>query len=364
MATTLLDSVVSIESRDDSFIYRGSGALLSGGRYVLTAAHLFDRGQDASDFELRSGIGALPSIAAIHVYPGWDSSDSGRNHDIALIELSEPVSGLSGFELWSGNSPVGSEFTFAGYGGDSGFHTGTNILDGDGALFNLIYPLNVLDGVQVLYDYDNGTDAQDALGNLFGAGTASVTSDESIAESGDSGGPLLIDDEIVAVSSYTFRNSAYDINGTSDSSAGEIAGATLITPYLPWIEEVTQGNTQYSPPTSKEEVITEVSEPFSGSVTNYFLLEMPTAKIVTVSLQYTTRDGTATSGEDYEAASGVIELAPGETQYAIPVTVFGDTQLEDNETFSVVVTDPTGFWIEAGVELIATHTIINNDIVG
>lgn len=364
MTTTLLESVVSIESRDDNFIYRGSGALLSGGRYVLTAAHLFDHGQSMTDFELRSGIGALPSIEAIHVYHGWDSSDSGRNHDIALIELSEPVSNLTGFEFWSGNNPVGTEFTFAGYGGESGFHTGTNTLDGDGALFNLKYPLNVLDGVQVLYDYDNGTASQNTLGNLFGVGTANTTIDESIAKSGDSGGPLLVDNEIVAVSSYTFRTSVYDVDNELNSSEGEVAGATLINPYLPWIEAVMQGNPVYAPPTTKEEVITDVSEPFSGTVVNYFLLEIPIAKTVTVMLQYTTRDGTATSGEDYEAASGLIELQPGDIHYAIPVTIYGDTLLEENETFSMVVTDPTGYWIDAGVELIATHTIINNDIVG
>ena len=46
---------------------------------------------------------------------------------------------------------------------------------------------------------------------------------------------------------------------------------------------------------------------------------LDTAQSSTVSVRYATADGTAVAGADYEAASGVVRFAPGETAK----TVFG-----------------------------------------
>ena len=43
-----------------------------------------------------------------------------------------------------------------------------------------------------------------------------------------------------------------------------------------------------------------------------------------VSVGYATADGTATAGEDYEAASGMLTFAPGETAKTIRVVVLDD----------------------------------------
>ena len=50
-----------------------------------------------------------------------------------------------------------------------------------------------------------------------------------------------------------------------------------------------------------------------------------------VSVDYATADGTATAGSDYQAATGSIIFAPGETSKSIAITILGDTQPEQDE---------------------------------
>jgi len=54
---------------------------------------------------------------------------------------------------------------------------------------------------------------------------------------------------------------------------------------------------------------------------------------VPVSVQYATADGSATAGEDYDAASGAVTFAPGETDKPLSIMIKGDTRPELDETF-------------------------------
>jgi hypothetical protein len=49
----------------------------------------------------------------------------------------------------------------------------------------------------------------------------------------------------------------------------------------------------------------------------------------------------ATQGVDFAAESGTVVFAPGQTQAAIPVTVFGDTTYEAGEYFQIQLTGAT-----------------------
>ena len=96
--------------------------------------------------------------------------------------------------------------------------------------------------------------------------------------------------------------------------------------------------------------------------THHFLLEIPNPMAINVSVDYETRDGTAHAGEDYQSTSGVATITAGETKTLIAVEILGDTKIENNETFSLVVSNPVGANFVAGVtELVATHTIVNDD---
>ena len=57
----------------------------------------------------------------------------------------------------------------------------------------------------------------------------------------------------------------------------------------------------------------------------------------TVSVNYATADGTATSGSDYQSVSGRLSFAPGETSKTIAVPVYGDRLGEANESFVVTL---------------------------
>jgi hypothetical protein len=361
-AAVPLDSVLSIAITSNTSIIRGSGVLFSSGLYVLTAAHLFDDYMSDQSIDIVSANGAILNDAQISIHHGWNSTNTDFNHDLAIIKLSSAAA-TAGLSLWGDANYDGVSFTLTGFDADGALHTGTNIFDGDGALFNAPLNKSVVEGTQVIYDYDNGLEQQNTSNGFFNvSSTVMPTDNETIARSGNSGGALLVDNQIAAISSYISSNQLYDVNAIADSSFGEVGAATNVTAYIPWIEYITQGNPIYSAPDTASTVITGLPEPFSDSVLNYFLLEMSTASLETVRLKYITRDGTATAGNDYNYTEGFVELAPSETHIAIGVTIYGDIEPEADETFSLVITDPTGQWLDANVELIASHTIINNDL--
>ncbi|MBE9395977.1 trypsin-like serine protease [Pontibacterium sp. N1Y112] len=363
MDQSILNAVVAIEYVSGSSIIRGSGVLLPGGTHILTAAHLFNQNPAAQSLSISSGNVSLPSAKKINIHHGWDKNSSDFNHDIAVIELASPVVSVDGVQLWTQSNVIGEEITFAGFGGDSGFHTGTNTIDADGSQLNATFNRNVVSGTQLVYDHDNGTESQNTLGGLINMGSARVTTSEGQARAGDSGGPLLLDGKVVGISSYAYRDDRYDVNSSVDFSAGEVGFATAVHPYIPWIESITQGNPVYSEPTNSGEVLTSINEPFTGEVTNYFLLELAAASSADISFHYRTQNGTAIAGEDYQFAEGDKVLKAGETSLTIPIQILGDVIKEENETFSVVVNNFVSEGNDMNIELIATHTILDNDIL-
>src|SRR5262249_52046647 len=62
----------------------------------------------------------------------------------------------------------------------------------------------------------------------------------------------------------------------------------------------------------------------------------------TVSVDYATSDGTARAGQDYDAASGTLTFAPGETATTMDVRVRGAVATENNETFFVTLRNAAG----------------------
>ena len=69
---------------------------------------------------------------------------------------------------------------------------------------------------------------------------------------------------------------------------------------------------------------------------------------MTVTVDFTTADGTAAAPGDYTATSGVLTFAPGETAKNIPVTISTDLLDEPNEIFYVNLSNPSSGAIIAG----------------
>ena len=99
----------------------------------------------------------------------------------------------------------------------------------------------------------------------------------------------------------------------------------------------------------------------SGVADVGFTVTLSTAGDLAVTVAYATADGTASAGEDYQAASGELMFAPGETELTVSVPVLGDTTPETDETFTVTLSSPSNAEL-ATTE--ATGTIVDDDVAG
>ncbi|MCP4348818.1 MAG: hypothetical protein GY795_25345 [Desulfobacterales bacterium] len=80
----------------------------------------------------------------------------------------------------------------------------------------------------------------------------------------------------------------------------------------------------------------------SGTAGATFTVTLSQASGRTVTVNYTTADNTATTADsDYTSASGTLTFNPGATSQTITVTVHGDTEDEETETFYVNLSAPS-----------------------
>ena len=104
-----------------------------------------------------------------------------------------------------------------------------------------------------------------------------------------------------------------------------------------------------------------VLEGDSGTTLTFavFVVNLSEPSTQTITVDYRTVDGNATVlDNDYEAKSGTLTIFAGEPGGTIRVTVKGDMKPEQNETFTVVLSNPTHAAIERGT---GTGTIVNDD---
>ena len=110
-------------------------------------------------------------------------------------------------------------------------------------------------------------------------------------------------------------------------------------------------------------VTTSANEGNSGTTPFTFVVSLATAAAAAQSLTYTVAGtgANAASTNDFAGAlSGTITFAAGEITKTVTVLVAGDTVVEQNETFTVTLANPT-----SGLHIVtasATATIINDDV--
>ena len=78
----------------------------------------------------------------------------------------------------------------------------------------------------------------------------------------------------------------------------------------------------------------------AGTLSFSVLLTNPSASVVAV--DYATADGTALAGSDYTATSNSLTFSPGQTSKTVPVPVTNDSLNEDDETFTLNLTNASG----------------------
>lgn len=227
--------------------YGCSGTLLTGGQYLVTAAHCVTDGGSApavnslsATFYTAGGPQTF-SGAGYFVPTGWDG-DYLNGSDIALVRLSAAALGITSYELWRGADPWGATVDVAGYGlpgtgaagaSSSGFGT---LRAGQNTLDPVIW---TLPGFPYAWDFDDGTSAHDALCILAGVCHAGLGDNEVMIAPGDSGGPMFFGGYLGGVHSFgaTF-GWPIDVDDVLNSSFGELAGNTRVNAYAPWIDSI------------------------------------------------------------------------------------------------------------------------------
>ncbi len=366
--------------------FYGTGVLLYDGQAILTAAHLFSNGSTAATvkFETSAGTQTLTSSKVV-VMSNYDAFNT--NNDLAIVWLNghAPLT-ANRYELYRSSDEIGKAFTFVGYGqpgtgasGESLTYAGTpirqkasNQFDADPATLKAALGAGMtwtpLAGTQLIADFDNGSAAQNALGRLINVGGTGLGVNEGFISQGDSGGPAFLNGKVAGIASYVTSlsqgSTRPDIDTSTNSSYGEIGAWQKVSAYQQVIDQAVRAN-YVNAPTKASEVKLAVTEGNSGIVDAYFLLEFTGVRSnpnQLLSVDYTTRDGSAKAGEDYIAVKGTLMLYPNENKAVIPVEILGDRIPEADETFFLDVSNPVGGSFGNVLVLTGMRTIVNDDV--
>ena len=80
---------------------------------------------------------------------------------------------------------------------------------------------------------------------------------------------------------------------------------------------------------------------------------------ITSSVQYATVNGSAASGSDYNAASGTLTFAPGESAKSFNLVIINDGAKEATETFNVVLSNASNAILASPA--VTTVNILDDD---
>ena len=142
-------------------------------------------------------------------------------------------------------------------------------------------------------------------------------------------------------------------NGSCDAGAICTSDGTQLTEVpgtrtVPGPEENDPSELSVADAEANEETNTTIS----------FTVKLKPASSETVTVDYATSNGTATAGQDYTATSGTLRFNAGQTTKTIAVAIINDTIDDDNETFTLSLSNAAGAGID---DAQATGTIRSND---
>ncbi len=134
---------------------------------------------------------------------------------------------------------------------------------------------------------------------------------------------LEVPASLVGLEGRTLHGMAFSlVNGRATwDRAGKYAGAAPVQPTIS-ISDVT------------------VNEGNSATTPAMFTVTLSSASLQSISVNYATANGTASSPSDYVGASGTVTFAPGQTSQKVAISVVGDTAEESDEDFFVNLSNP------------------------
>ena len=193
------------------------------------------------------------------------------------------------------------------------------------------------------------------------AGTLAASSGGGVTVSNSGTGVLTLSGSAADINSYLDTTSNVQYTGASNASGDNAATLSI---------KANDGTTDSSISTVNIDItavndeptlsIADASQVEGNNSYNYmtFTVTLSAASDQTVTVNWSTGDGTATSGTDYANNGDVLTFAPGETSKTFDILLGYDTDFEPDETFTITLSDASNATI---ADDSAIGTIINDD---
>ena len=167
------------------------------------------------------------------------------------------------------------------------------------------------------------------------------------------GGGLVPGAFLTCTGSYTTTQADVDAGKVTNEATATLGGVTSASDTVTVNWQAPQGSQPQLTVGSGED------DEDAGSFT--FTVTLNPSSLQTVTVDYATSDGTATSGADYTAASGSLTFSPGDTTKTVTVTIADDDVDESDETFNLTLADA----VNASIPIPSgTFTIRDDDTAG
>jgi len=384
--------------------------LMAAGWLTNVNGTLFFTGYDVNGGELWKSNGtAAGTVMVKDILPGGDSSQPSNLTNVNGTLFFTAYHPSTGIELWkSDGTTAGTTFvkdinpwttTYKCGPGDKGYTIAHDSYAGNMTNVNGTLFFTAFNGSTWGLWKSNGTSTGTVMvsagpasrltyanGTLFFTTSSAATGEELWKSDGTAAGTVLVKD-INLGSNSSGINSLTKVNGRLYFTAwdgttaglfrsdGTAAGTELVAPAWDATNLTDSNGTLYfsavdsiharelwklvddSPPTLSISDVS-VAEGHAGTQSALMTVTLSAPSTQTVTVNYATANGTATSGGDYQAKSSTLTFAPGETSKTISVLITGDHLPESNETFFVNLTSPTRATIEDGQ---ATGTIVDDE---